>query len=152
MTHTTRVISKPISLALLLFLALLLGCTEDTPNPIDLAMGHFNCIWQGDANERILRALGHCTNPPQALNITGPDTLSVRDVAGRLGQLMNRQPKFTGEEAPTVWLNNPARSTELFGEPTTKLETLLRWTAHWTLNQGRSLGKPTHFEVRDGKY
>ena len=121
-------------------------------NPIDLAMGHFNCIWQGDANERILRALGQCTNPPQALNITGPDTLSVRDVAGRLGQLMNRQPKFTGEEAPTVWLNNPARSTELFGEPTTKLETLLRWTAHWTLNQGRSLGKPTHFEVRDGKY
>ena len=88
-------------------------------NPIDLAMGHFNCIWQGDANERILRALGHCSNPPQPLNITAPGTLSVREIASRLGQL---------------------------------IETLLRWTAHWTLNQGRSLGKPTHFEVRDGKY
>lgn len=121
-------------------------------NPIDLAMGHFNCIWQGDANERILRALGHCSNPPQPLNITAPGTLSVREIANRLGQLIDSEPKFTGEETPTSWLNNPARSTELFGEPTTKLETLLRWTAHWTLNQGRSLGKPTHFEVRDGKY
>ena len=119
---------------------------------IDLAMGHFNCIWQGDANERILRALGHCTNPPQALNITAPDTLSVRDVATQLGQLMGCEPKFTGKEAHTAWLNNPARSIELFEEPATSLETLLRWTAHWTLHKGRSLGKPTHFEVRDGKY
>ena len=121
-------------------------------NPIDLAMGHFNCIWQGDANERILRALGHCSNPPQPLNITAPGTLSVREIASRLGQLIDHEPQFTGEETPTAWLNNPARSTELFREPTTKLETLLRWTAHWTLNQGRSLGKPTHFEARDGKY
>ena len=119
---------------------------------IDLAMGYFNCIWQGDANERILRALGHCTNPPQALNITAPETLSVRDVATHLGQLMGCEPKFTGKEAPTAWLNNPARSIELFDEPATSLETLLRWTAHWTLHEGRSLGKPTHFEVRDGKY
>ena len=121
-------------------------------NPIDLAMGHFNCIWQGDANERILRALGHCTNPPQALNITAPETLSVRDVATHLGQLMGCEPKFTSKEAPTAWLNNPARSIELFDEPATSLETLLRWTAHWTLHEVRSLGKPTHFEVRDGKY
>ena len=119
---------------------------------IDLAMGYFNCIWQGDANERILRALDHCTNPPQAINITAPDTLSVRDVANHLGQLMDCEPKFTGEEALTAWLNNPARSIELFDEPATSLETLLRWTAHWTLHEGRSLGKPTHFEVRDGKY
>ena len=119
---------------------------------LDLSMGHFNCIWQGDANERILRALGHCSNPPEPLNITAPGTLSVREIASRLGQLMDREPQFTGEEAPTAWLNNPARSIELFGEPATSLETLLRWTAHWTLNEGRSLGKPTHFEVRDGKY
>ena len=76
----------------------------------------------------------------------------MREIASRLGQLMDREPQFTGEEAHTAWLNNPARSIELFGEPATSLETLLRWTAHWTLNEGRSLGKPTHFEVRDGKY
>ncbi len=120
--------------------------------PIDLSMGHFNCIWQGDANERIIRSLGLCSPSPNILNLTAPGTQSVRSVAEKLGQLLEREPIFTGTESSTAWLNNPARATELFGEPETKLDTMLQWTAHWVKSEGRSLGKPTHFEVRDGKY
>jgi nucleoside-diphosphate-sugar epimerase len=120
--------------------------------PIDLSMGHFNCIWQGDANERIIRSLGLCPPSPNILNLTAPGTQSVRSVAEKLGQLLEREPIFTGTESSTAWLNNPARATELFGEPETKLDTMLKWTAHWVKSEGRSLGKPTHFEVRDGKY
>lgn len=120
--------------------------------PIDLAMGYFNCIWQGEANDRILRSLGLCDHPPRVLNLTAPETLSVRKVATRLGELMEREVQFTGIEADTAWLSNPAQSVAAFGPLNVPLETLLRWTAHWTAHEGRSLGKPTHFEVRDGKY
>ncbi len=120
--------------------------------PVDLAMGHFNCIWQGEANERILRSLGLCGNPPHALNLTAPEILSVRKVATQLGELMDREVQFTGTEAATAWLSNPVQSIAAFGPLNVELDTLLRWTAHWTVNEGRSLGKPTHFEVRDGKY
>jgi nucleoside-diphosphate-sugar epimerase len=119
---------------------------------IDLAMGHFNCIWQGDANERILRSLGLCENPPRLLNLTSPETLAVRAVAQQLGKLLEREAQFTGTEAETAWLSNPAAAVEILGAPETSLETMLSWTAHWTKTEGRSHGKPTHFEVRDGKY
>ena len=120
--------------------------------PVDLAMGHFNCIWQGDANERILRSLGLCANPPRILNLTSPETLAVREVAQQLGKLMDCEAQFSGTEAETAWLSNPTQAVETLGAPEISLDTMLRWTAHWTLNEGRSLGKPTHFEVRDGKY
>jgi hypothetical protein len=119
---------------------------------IDLAMGHFNCIWQGDANERILRSIGLAANPPRLLNLTSPETLAVRAVAQRLGELLEREVQFTGTEAETAWLSNPAAAVDILGAPETSLETMLNWTAHWTKTEGRSHGKPTHFEVRDGKY
>jgi len=119
---------------------------------IDLAMGHFNCIWQGDANERILRSLALCDSPPRILNLTAPETLSVREVATRLGELMDREATFNGTEAETSWLSNPQAALDEFGPLNVPLETMLQWTAHWTTHAGRSLGKPTHFEVRDGKY
>ena len=120
--------------------------------PIDLGMGHFNCIWQGEANERILRSLSLCANPPRLLNLTAPETIAVHSVATRLGDLMKCESQFTGTEADTAWLSNPAQSIDAFGPLTVELETMLQWTAYWTTHEGRSLGKPTHFEVRDGKY
>jgi nucleoside-diphosphate-sugar epimerase len=120
--------------------------------PIDLTMGHLNCIWQGDANEFALRALALATSPPTVLNLTGPHILSVRDLAKRFGVLLGKPPQFTGTEADTALLSNPSRAGALFGQPPTPLEAMLRWTAHWVLRGGRTLGKPTHFEVRDGKY
>ena len=120
--------------------------------PVDLQMGHFNCIWQGDANDMIIRALSLCKSPARAVNLTGDEILSVREIATRLGGLLECDPKFTGTESGNAWLNDASRTFAELGKPPTPLDTTLRWTAHWVKTGGRSLGKPTHFEVRDGKY
>jgi nucleoside-diphosphate-sugar epimerase len=119
---------------------------------VDLTTGYFNCIWQGDANDCIVRSLGLAASPPLALNLTGPDILSVRAVATRLAELMGKSVKFTGLESGLALLNNPARACELLGTPPTPLEQTMRWTAHWVMRGGTSLNKPTHFAVRDGQY
>jgi len=119
---------------------------------VELANGYFNCIWQGDANDAILRLLGLAASPPRPLNLTGPEVLSVRAVARQLGELMGKSVQFSGTESSTALLNNPTRACELLGPPPTPLEELLRWTAHWVMRGGASLNKPTHFEARDGKY
>ena len=120
--------------------------------PIELSNGCFNWIWQGDANEMSIRALDLAESPPSVWNLCRPEVYSVRDVAFRLGQLLEREPRFAGTEAHTALLANSARLCHQLGEPSLGLETVLRWIAHWVRNEGRNLGKPTHFEVRDGQY
>ena len=120
--------------------------------PVDVTMGHLNCMWQGDANEMIVRALDLAAQPPMALNLTGQEVLSIRSLAQRLGELMDVPVKIIGTEAETALLSNSARAIAALGEPTTSLDTMLRWTAHWVQHGGSTLNKPTHFEVRDGKY
>lgn len=119
--------------------------------PIDLAMGHANVVWQGDANEMALRALAHCTAPTRGLNVSGP-ALRIREVAQALGQRLGIQPQFTGTEAPTAWLVDIAEAVKLFGPPSVSLDTMLDWTADWVARDMASLGKPTHYEARDGNY
>jgi nucleoside-diphosphate-sugar epimerase len=120
--------------------------------PVDASMGYVNCIWQGDANEIILRSLALAKAPPQVLNLTGPALLSIRDVARQLGEMLGQTVHFSGTEADTALLSNPARVCALLGPPPTALEHVLRWTAHWVKSGGRLLDRPTHFEVRDGRY
>jgi nucleoside-diphosphate-sugar epimerase len=120
--------------------------------PIELTMGWFNAIWQGDANNDALRALDFCNSPAEVLNITGPEIISVREAAAALGRIMDRDPILIGEEPETAYLNNPAKAAALFGPPRVPLERMIEWTAHWVMADRRSLNKPTHFEVRDGKY
>jgi nucleoside-diphosphate-sugar epimerase len=119
---------------------------------VDLTNGYFNCIWQGDANDCILRSLSLAASPPLTLNLTGPDILSVRAVATRLAEIMGKPARFTGTEAGLALLSNPARACKLLGPPPTALEPAMRWTAYWVMRGGASLNKPTHFEVSDGKY
>lgn len=120
--------------------------------PIDLNMGHVNVIWQGDANEVAIRSLLHCDSPPVTLNITGPETLSVRWIAQRLGEKLHKQPVFAGEEQGTALLSNASRAHEIFGYPNIGIRQMLDWTADWVKGKGQVLDKPTHFQERKGQY
>ena len=119
---------------------------------IDLAMGCLNAIWQGDANAMTLAAFGHVASPPFILNVAGPELLSLRSVAEEFGRLMNKPPRFTGAEAPDALISNGQLGHRLFGYPAVPAQQMLRWIAQWVSSGGASLGKPTHFEARDGKY
>lgn len=120
--------------------------------PIDLAMGYVNVIWQGDACAQALRCLKHCTTPTSPINISGPETLSVRALAEAFGKRLGRAPVLTGTEAPTAWLTSTAQAQRLFGRPLVPLTTMVNWIADWVARGGASLDKPTRFEARDGRY
>ncbi len=120
--------------------------------PIDLSMGYFNVIWQGDVNDVVLRSLGICESPAKILNITGEEILSVKEVALEFGKLFNLKPEFENEEAKTALLNNSEQAFELFGRPKVSTRQIIKWIAAWISEDKETLGKPTHYEVRDGKY
>jgi len=119
---------------------------------VDLTMGWLNCIWQGDACARAIQSLALAASPPRILNITGPEKLRIRDLAVEFGRRCGREPVFTGTEAPTAWLANAAESVRLFGPPTVSVSTMLDLVSAHVQAGGRLLGKPTHFETRDGKF
>jgi nucleoside-diphosphate-sugar epimerase len=119
--------------------------------PIDLAMGHANIIWQGDANEWSLRALAHCDTPTSPLNVSGPK-VSLRAAALALGGRLGIPPTFTGREAETAWLIDSSKAEDLFGPPAVSLDTMIDWTADWVQRGQASHNKPTHYETRDGNY
>src|SRR5256714_2712819 len=119
---------------------------------IDISMGNVNVIWQGDANAMAIQSLQHASSPPFLLNVAGPEMLSVRRICEQFGELMKKTPKFTGEESPTALLNNGSLGHQLYGHSQVSVETLIRWTAEWVASGGGSLGKPTHFQTRDGRF
>ena len=120
--------------------------------PIDVSLGHVNFIWQGDASSQALRSLAHCETPTSPINVSGHEILAVRDLAARFGDLLGRTPVITGREEPTAWLTNTSQATKLFGLPIVDTEQLIKWTADWVARAMPSLGKPTKYEVRDGRY
>ena len=120
--------------------------------PIDLTMGWFNTIWQGDANAYALCCLDHVASPPRVLNATGPEIVSVRQLALRFGELLETEPVLVGAEAETALLSDAGRALELFGPPTVDLDQLTSWIADWVRRGGPSLDKPTHYDVRDGSF
>ncbi|KAA0993015.1 NAD-dependent epimerase/dehydratase family protein [Dyadobacter aurulentus] len=120
--------------------------------PIDVSMGHVNVIWQGDANEMAIRSLLHCEAPAKLLNITGPETVSLRWLAMEFGQLFDKVPVFVNEEQPTALLSNAAESFRLFGYPRTTLKQMIGITADWLKEGGATINKPTHFQERKGQF
>ncbi len=121
--------------------------------PVDLGVSHVNVIWQGDANRQALLALEHCSSPPQVLNVTGPETVSVRWVAETFAALFGVDVTFTGDDrGQAMYLSNAAKAISLFGYPSVPLLTLIHWQAEWIRRGLRSLGKPTHYGVVDGMY
>ncbi|MEK3725988.1 NAD-dependent epimerase/dehydratase family protein [Paenibacillus sp. FSL H8-0034] len=120
--------------------------------PIDVTMGHANCIWQGDANEIALRSLKVCTSPPNFINVTGPETMSMRWIAEQFGKRLDKEPVVIGEESDMALLNNASKSHQLFGYPRVSLLQMIDWIAQWVKEGGSTWNKPTHFQERDGKY
>jgi len=120
--------------------------------PIDLRMGYANVIWQGDANSVCLRSFAHCQSPPLILNLTGPETLSVRRVAKEFGQRFGVDPVFEFEESSTALLSNAGKAHQLYGCPSVRATEMIDWLADWIRNRRPMLNKPTHFHARDGKF
>lgn len=123
-----------------------------TGRPVDVDTGYVNVIWQGDAVGQIIRSLHLASAPPTVLNITGPQTHRVRDLANAFADRFGCRVTFRGNESATAWLNNSARATKLFGAPKISTEQMIDWIADWIVRGGELLGKPTHFETRDGNY
>ena len=121
-------------------------------HPIDLTMGHFNTIWQGDANAFTLRAFDHVGIPPSIINVTGPEILGVRAVCEQFGRLMEKSVCFTGAESDSALLSDARHAVELFGLPRISETQLVEWVARWVMHGGSHLGKPTHFESRSGRF
>ncbi|WP_236978935.1 NAD-dependent epimerase/dehydratase family protein [Membranihabitans maritimus] len=119
---------------------------------INLENGHMNVIWQGDANAIALRSLLHCSAPPKLLNVTGPETISIRALAEDFGKRFGKEPQFENEEQSTALLNNASHSHHLFGYPLVSLNQVIDWTEEWVLEGGKTIDKPTHFQVRSGKF
>ena len=120
--------------------------------PVDITMNVFNFIWQGDACARAIQCLLHVANPPKLLNITGPEKVTLRDAAERFGKIFGKAPILTGTPADAAWHSDASESIRLFGPTTKSLDDLIAMIAQHLQAGGKLLGKPTHFETRDGKF
>jgi nucleoside-diphosphate-sugar epimerase len=156
--HSRRLGTRVVLLRLNYAIELRYGVLRDiaeriwSNEPIDLSVGHLNCIWQGDANSLILRSFALASSPPAVLNLTGPGMLSVRELALEFAQLMNRSARLTGCESETALLSNSAKLCQELGTPQTPLALVMKWIADWLKSEGASLGKPTHYEIRSGQF
>jgi nucleoside-diphosphate-sugar epimerase len=119
--------------------------------PVDVSMGRVNLIWQRDANAVALESLSHCESPPRVLNLTGP-AVPVRWIATELGRRWGIEPRFSNTESETALLSNASECERRFGPLPLAIGAMLGHVADWVGQGGRSLGKPTHFETRDGAF
>ncbi|MBR3848640.1 MAG: NAD(P)-dependent oxidoreductase [Oscillospiraceae bacterium] len=120
--------------------------------PISLSTPVFNFIWQGSANEIAIRGLLHADSPAKIMNVTGPETVSIKKAALELGSYLGREPIFENEPGGDAYINDASLAMETFGYPSVPVKTLIRWQAEYIMDGGRTLDKPTHFEERKGSY
>jgi nucleoside-diphosphate-sugar epimerase len=119
---------------------------------IDVSMGYVNVIWQAEASAMSLMSFDRAASPAFILNVAGAEILRVRDVATRFAELMKKDVTFTGVESPDALLNDGRMGHRLFGSPQISADMMMHWIADWTMRGGATLGKPTHFEARNGKF
>jgi nucleoside-diphosphate-sugar epimerase len=121
--------------------------------PVGLAMGFVNVIWQGDANAFALAALARAATPePFVVNVAGTETHRIADLARALAARLGVNPVFEGEEGRDALLSDASRMRTLLDHPLLPVDTLLDWVAAWVRTGGHLLGKPTNFEKRDGRF
>jgi nucleoside-diphosphate-sugar epimerase len=153
-THGERVVHLRLNYAVEMRYGVLFDVATRIWNgqPVDITTGYANVIWQGDVGNQTLLSLGLASSPARILNMTGPEIISIRQVAEQFGRLLGRPVTFAGTENGRGYLNNAREANELFGHPSVSVDRLIEWTAHWIRIGGKGLGKPTHFEAQDGKY
>lgn len=120
--------------------------------PIHLSMSYVNVIWLADANALTLAAFSQVASPARIINLAGGEILRVREVCERFGEYFGKQPIFVGQESDRALLNHGIGGHQLLGAPRVSADQMIRWTAAWVARGGENLGKPTHFQVRDGKF
>jgi nucleoside-diphosphate-sugar epimerase len=120
--------------------------------PVDVRMGAVNVIWQGDAAAQVVQCLPEASVPPFVVNVTGAEVLSVRNIAHEFGRLFGRDPVLTGSEAGDALLSDTTRAQSLWGPPSVSSSRLIGWVADWVMHGGVTLGRPTHFEQREGSF
>ena len=157
--HFSRTMSIPTAILRLNYaVAIRYGVLVDVARqvwqekPVSLAMGVVNVMWQGDANAMALQAFDHTASPAFIVNIAGPEQVSIRRAAQQFGALMGKIPIFDGEECRNALVSNGQSGHRLFGYPRVSVQQMIQWIADWVMRGGEDLGKPTHFEVRDGKF
>lgn len=111
-----------------------------------------NVIWQGDANNRALRCLELAASPPAAINVTGAEQIALVELVDFYTKRFQKDAVYTGKQSSRCYLSDASRSVELFGPTKVDVYTLMEWVAEWIEQGGENLGKPTHFEVTDGKF
>ena len=157
--HASRARGTPVAIVRLnyavdlrygVLVDLAIKITQGTP--IDLRMGFVNVIWQRDAVAQIIQCLELAAVPPFVVNVAGPEVLSVRDLAHEMGRLLGRDPVFSGTEAMDALLSNTGRAQSMWGPPSISASRLVTWVADWVANGGVTLGRPTHFEQREGSF
>ena len=152
--YGTKIFIYRLNFAVDLRYGVLFDCAKKIMDgePISLSTPCFNFIWQGSANEIAIRGLLHASAPVCKMNVTGPETVSIKAASIKLGKILGKEPVFCGEEQNNAYLNNASRAMELFGYPEVSADTLIRWQAEYILDGGRTIDKPTHFEERKGSY
>lgn len=129
-----------------------IGTAVRDERPVTLSTSHVNVVWQRYANEVALRSLRHASTPAFVLNLTGPETASVRRIATRFGELLGVEPSLCDDEADTALLSDAGRCHRMFGYPDLSLQALVEATADWLAKGGTVWDKPTKFERRDGAF
>jgi nucleoside-diphosphate-sugar epimerase len=152
--NTTKMVLYRLNYALDLRYGVLLEVAKKVRSgtPIDLSMGYVNVIWQGDANEFAIRCLLHCDTPANKINVTGPETISVKWLAEQFGNHFEKEPIFENKPAETALLNNASAAFKLFGNPFVSLGEMISMTAEWMKSGGKEISKPTHFQERKGDF
>ncbi|UNK70699.1 epimerase [Microbacterium sp. H1-D42] len=129
-----------------------IGLAVHRGEPISLATANVNVVWQGHANEVVLRSLRHASTEPFIVNLTGPELLSVATIARRFGALFERPVTFADDPQPTALLSDARRCASLFGYPSVATDTLIDWQARWISADLPLVAKPTKWAVRDGRF
>lgn len=157
--HFSRTLNIPVSIIRLNYaVELRYGVLVDLARrvrareKIDLSMSYMNVIWQADANAMALASFAHASSPPFVLNVTGLEKLRVRDVCEGFARRFRVDAKFSGNESPDALLSDARIAHERYGPARVSVEQMSDWITHWIESGGATLGKPTHFEVRNGKF